>query len=55
MKVWNVYLHGKKIDTVFFSISMSQTEVLLALINHDGYDPSILVKESKSILDKIFG
>lgn len=55
MKVWNVYLHGKKIDTVFTISKMSQVDVLLSLINHDGYDPCIVVKESKSTVDKILG
>ena len=44
MTAWKVYLNGKHIDTVFFINSMSEAEVLLQLINRDGYDPMIRIK-----------
>ena len=47
MKAWNVYLGGKKIDTVFTVQNMSATEITLSLINHDVYHPLIVVKQTK--------
>lgn len=41
---WNVYLHGKLIDTVFFDADCDKDYVYKALVNHDGYDPAIKVK-----------
>ena len=46
MKAWSVYLNGKKIDTVFFGNSVAQADVLLSLINHDGYDSMITVRRA---------
>lgn len=43
---WNVYLHGKWIDTVFFAKDCDRDYVLRALIDHDGYDPAITVRRS---------
>lgn len=43
-QAWNVYLHGKKIDTVFWVPSADADEVRRSLINHDGYDPAITVR-----------
>jgi len=45
---WDVYLHDKKIDTVFFSGSMGAFEVVRSLVDHDGYDPGIAVRRSSS-------
>lgn len=39
---YNVYLHGRLIDTVFANYRDSE-EMRKSLINHDGYDPAILV------------
>lgn len=49
MKVFDVYLNGKLIDTVFYSKSDKITayEVKQSLINHDGYASRIVVKLSK--------
>lgn len=46
MKGWNVYLHGRLIDTVYFDQSMTKDQILRSLINHDGYDYRIKVKAS---------
>ena len=46
MRAFNVYLHGKLIDTVFYAAgtTIDADEVKRSLVNHDGYDPSIVVK-----------
>lgn len=45
MKSFNVYLHGREIDTVFYNddVSITTEEVKRSLINHDGYDYKIKV------------
>ena len=40
---FNVYLAGKKLETVFDS-ETSPAEVKRSLVNHDGYDPGITVR-----------
>ena len=49
MKTFDIYLDGKKIDTVFYSNSDNVTidEVKQSLINHDGYNVRIKVKAAK--------
>jgi hypothetical protein len=42
-KIWNVYLHGKMIDTVHYFCNVDENEVLQDLIEHDGYDPNITI------------
>lgn len=44
MQAWNVYLDGKKIDTVFYDSDCSADYVLRGLIDHDGYNSAITVK-----------
>lgn len=46
---FDVYLRGKLIDTVFYSASanVDVDEVRRSLIDHDGYDPAIVVKKAK--------
>ena len=46
---FNVYLKGKLIDTVFYSggTNVDNDEVRRSLINHDGYDPAIVVREER--------
>jgi hypothetical protein len=44
--VWDVYLGFTLIDTVFFSPAVDAEYVRRALIEHDGYDPSIVVLPS---------
>lgn len=41
---WDVYLHGKLIDTVFYFITVDAEYVRRNLIEHDGFDPEIIVK-----------
>lgn len=51
MQAFNVYLNGKKIDTVFYSTgaSVDRDEVRRSLIDHDGYDPAISVREDHKL------
>ena len=42
-QAWNVYLNGRKIDTVFFDSDIGADAVRRSLINHDGYDSAIVV------------
>jgi len=44
---WNVYLNGKKIDTVYFTPGCDAEYVRKSLINHDGYNADIVVKMVK--------
>ncbi len=46
MNAWDVFLNGKKIDTVF-DMETDPAEVKKSLVNHDGYDPEIVVKRGK--------
>lgn len=41
---WNVYLHGNLIDTVWFQATMDAASVRRSLIDHDGFDPDIVVR-----------
>lgn len=43
-KTWDVFLEGKHIDTIFYTTPVDEQEVLNSLINHDGYDPRIIVE-----------
>lgn len=43
-KAYDVYLHGRKIETVFY-VNSTAEEVRESLINHDGYHPAIKVRE----------
>ena len=43
MRAFNVYLNGKHVDTVFYT-NHTADEVRRSLINHDGYDPAIVVR-----------
>lgn len=49
MQAFNVYLNGKLIDTVFYSDSakVDIDEVKRSLVNHDGYNPAIVVRKEK--------
>ena len=44
-KGFDVYLNGKLIDTVWFDVDMSIEEIKKILVEHDGYNPNIEVKE----------
>ncbi|MCK9428673.1 MAG: hypothetical protein M0R17_01510 [Candidatus Omnitrophica bacterium] len=41
---WDVYLNDEEIDTVFYNTDCDEDYIRHSLINHDGYDPSIVVK-----------
>ena len=43
MQAWDVYLNGEWEDTVYFLPTMGEGEVRQSLVNHDGYDPDIVV------------
>ena len=45
MIAWNVYLRGRRIDTIFYQPDYTADEIRRALIGHDGYDPAIKVKK----------
>jgi hypothetical protein len=49
LRAFNVYLYGRLIDTIFYGASDTITadEVRRSLIDHDGYDPSIVVREQR--------
>lgn len=42
-QAFDVYLRGKLIDTVF-ATGYTVEEMTRSLIEHDGYDPAIMVK-----------
>jgi hypothetical protein len=44
---FDVYLRGKKIDSVSVQHDMSEKDVKDGLINHDGYDSGISLREVK--------
>jgi hypothetical protein len=48
-KAFDVFLNGKEIDTVFYSAgaNVDAEEVRRSLIDHDGYDGRITVRERK--------
>lgn len=41
---WEVYLNGRLIDTVYFAVDMDADYVKMSLVDHDGYDPNIVVE-----------
>jgi len=45
MKQWDVYLNGKLIDSVFYDNNCTEWYVKNGLINHDGYNPNIIIIE----------
>lgn len=46
---FNVYLNGRRIDTVFYSknVNVNTEDVKRSLIKHDGYDFRIVVTKVK--------
>lgn len=48
-RAFDVFLDGEEIDTVFYSKrdKITEGEVRDALVSHDGYSPSIIVREVK--------
>ena len=49
---YNVRLNGKLIETVFFCDKNAKEEVKHSLVNHDGYDPEIVVTEVRKKKEK---
>ena len=47
MQGFKVYLDGKHIDTVFYTVGNTAEDVKNSLINHDGYDYRIVVKKER--------
>ena len=45
---WSVYLNGKLIDEVPFTNQYDKDEVRNSLVNHDGYDPNIVIKRQRT-------
>jgi hypothetical protein len=48
MRVFDVFLLGREIETVFYDQDVTTAEVKKSLVNHDGYDPRIVVRERKN-------
>lgn len=48
---WNVYLNGRRIDTIFTVAGMDAEEVKSGLVDHDGYDPGIRVRRNRELSD----
>jgi hypothetical protein len=44
---YDVFLNGKKIDTVFYSHAEPVDDVKRSLVNHDGYDYNIVVRKAR--------
>ncbi len=44
---WDVYLDGKEIDSVWFTSGHTAYDVKTSLVDHDGYDPRIVVKQHR--------
>ncbi len=41
---WDIYLDGQLIDSVSVEYDIDEETVKSSLINHDGYDPNIIVR-----------
>ena len=44
-KRWFIYLDEKLIDIVYFDLDVTEWDVRLSLIYHDGYDQNIQIRE----------
>jgi hypothetical protein len=61
VRTFNVYLGGRKIDTVFYSgpgtdrAGLDREEVRRSLVGHDGYDSGIAVREDHTGENKTKG
>ena len=45
MSTYNIYLNGKKINTVFYPEGTESSYVYDGLVNHDGYDQDIKIRK----------
>ena len=41
---WDIYLDGQLIDSVSVEYDIDEETVKSSLINHDGYDPNIIIR-----------
>ena len=46
-RMFNVYLRGRCIDTVFYYAAVDAYDVKRDLVNHDGYDSRIVVRRTR--------
>jgi hypothetical protein len=46
--LWDVYLNGRKLHTVWYNESCDEWWVRTSLIEYDGYNPNIKVCRHKS-------
>jgi hypothetical protein len=46
-KWWKVYLHGKLIDKINDNTAKTADDVKRSLVNHDGYNPEIVVRRER--------
>lgn len=46
MVAWYVYLNNRRIDTVFYMPNCDFNYIKNSLINHDGYNPRIIVRKA---------
>lgn len=49
---YNVRLRSKIIDIISFNDPMTVEEVKQSLINHDGYDPAIIITKRRKVTSK---
>ena len=47
MTAWNIYLHNRKVDTVFYSTICERNYVYYSLVQHDGLDARIKVRKAR--------
>jgi len=45
---YDIYLNGKIIDTISYMIRITNAEVKKSLVNHDGYDSNIVVRQRRN-------
>lgn len=48
MTPWNVYLNNRRIDTLFTTAGCDRESVRRSLVDHDGYDPRIVVRKCRT-------
>jgi len=45
---FDIYLHGRHIETVYYDEDMAAEEVRKSLINHDGFNTNIVIVKRDS-------
>lgn len=48
LHAYKVILNGKEIDKVYYAEKQDKDEVKRSLINHDGYNPNIVIVKERS-------